>query len=103
MATLAATNWHKPIPLIPCLSWSSATPVFTDGAMSGSIPWNYLATQYECHHEYEADILKKMLKCPQVSSNNLHYKFNIFFEKCNLSTHPTLGHTVHVTDLQLCP
>ena len=66
MATLAATNWPKPIPLIPCLSWSSATPVFTHGVMSGSLPWNLLATQYVCHHEYEAEILKKLLKCPHV-------------------------------------
>jgi hypothetical protein len=29
MASLAATNWPKPIVLVPCLSWSSATPVFT--------------------------------------------------------------------------
>lgn len=66
MATLAATNWHKPIPLIPCLSWSSATPAFTDGVLSGAIPWKVLATQYDGHTEYEADILRYMLKCPQV-------------------------------------
>lgn len=29
MASLAATNWPKPVVLVPCLSWSSATPVFT--------------------------------------------------------------------------
>ena len=30
MASLAATNWTKPIPLIPCLSWSTASCVFTE-------------------------------------------------------------------------
>ncbi|XP_039670254.1 protein ABHD18 isoform X3 [Perca fluviatilis] len=29
MASLAVTNWPKPIPLIPCLSWSTASSVFT--------------------------------------------------------------------------
>ena len=29
MASLAASNWPKPISLIPCLSWSTASVVFT--------------------------------------------------------------------------
>ncbi|XP_033150608.1 protein ABHD18 isoform X5 [Drosophila busckii] len=29
MASLAATNWPKPIVLVPCLSWSTASAVFT--------------------------------------------------------------------------
>ncbi len=29
MASLAVTNWPKPIPLIPCLSWTTASSVFT--------------------------------------------------------------------------
>ncbi|XP_061216368.1 protein ABHD18 isoform X2 [Neopsephotus bourkii] len=29
MASLAVTNWPKPLPLIPCLSWSTASAVFT--------------------------------------------------------------------------
>ncbi|KAG8003757.1 Protein ABHD18, partial [Nibea albiflora] len=29
MASLAVTNWPKPIPLVPCLSWSTASSVFT--------------------------------------------------------------------------
>lgn len=29
MASLAATNWPKPLVLVPCLSWSTASPVFT--------------------------------------------------------------------------
>ena len=28
-ASLAATNWPKPLVLVPCLSWSTAAPVFT--------------------------------------------------------------------------
>ena len=29
MASLAATTWPKPIALIPCLSWSTASTAFT--------------------------------------------------------------------------
>ncbi|KAK7864003.1 hypothetical protein R5R35_000109 [Gryllus longicercus] len=46
MASLAATNWPKPLVLVPCLSWSSASPVFTEGVMSGSINWDLLESQY---------------------------------------------------------
>ena len=30
MASLAASNWHKPVSLIPCLSWTTASCVFTE-------------------------------------------------------------------------
>lgn len=46
MASLAATNWPKPVVLVPCLSWSSASAVFTEGVMSESIDWNLLQEQY---------------------------------------------------------
>ncbi|XP_058449175.1 protein ABHD18 [Malaya genurostris] len=46
MASLAATNWPKPLVLVPCLSWSTASAVFTEGVMSHSISWDVLETQY---------------------------------------------------------
>ncbi|XP_053680082.1 protein ABHD18 [Anopheles nili] len=46
MASLAATNWPKPLVLVPCLSWSTASSVFTEGVMSNSINWDVLETQY---------------------------------------------------------
>lgn len=46
MASLAATNWPKPLVLVPCLSWSTAAAVFTTGVMSQSINWDMLETQY---------------------------------------------------------
>ncbi len=30
MASIASTGWNKPIGIIPCLSWSTAAPVFTE-------------------------------------------------------------------------
>jgi hypothetical protein len=61
MASLAATNWPKPIPLIPCLSWSTASPVFTKGVMSESINWTLLESQYFENEVYQND-LAKMVK-----------------------------------------
>ncbi|XP_043584404.1 protein ABHD18 isoform X1 [Bombus pyrosoma] len=61
MASLAATNWPKPIPLIPCLSWSTASPVFTQGVMSASINWTLLENQYFENELYQND-LAKMVK-----------------------------------------
>ncbi|XP_043487647.1 protein ABHD18 isoform X5 [Polistes fuscatus] len=61
MASLAATNWPKPIVLVPCLSWSTASPVFTEGVMSASINWNLLENQYFSDETYQND-LAKMVK-----------------------------------------
>ncbi|XP_011141314.1 protein ABHD18 isoform X3 [Harpegnathos saltator] len=61
MASLAATNWPKPISLVPCLSWSTASPVFTEGVMSASINWALLETQYFSDKVYQND-LAKMVK-----------------------------------------
>lgn len=61
MASLAATNWPKPIALVPCLSWSTASPVFTEGVMSASINWGLLENQYFSNELYQND-LAKMVK-----------------------------------------
>ncbi|XP_012061790.1 PREDICTED: uncharacterized protein C4orf29 [Atta cephalotes] len=61
MASLAATNWPKPISLVPCLSWSTASPVFTEGVMSASINWALLEMQYFSDEAYQND-LAKMVK-----------------------------------------
>ncbi|XP_018305563.1 protein ABHD18 isoform X2 [Mycetomoellerius zeteki] len=61
MASLAATNWPKPISLVPCLSWSTASSVFTEGVMSASINWALLETQYFSDEAYQND-LAKMVK-----------------------------------------
>lgn len=58
MASLAATSWPKPIPLVPCLSWSTASPVFTQGVMSASINWTLLEDQYFANELYQNDLAK---------------------------------------------
>ncbi|XP_063698704.1 protein ABHD18 [Culicoides brevitarsis] len=58
MASLAATNWPKPLVLVPCLSWSTASAVFTQGVMSQSINWDVLETQYFSDGNYREKLSK---------------------------------------------
>ena len=37
MASLAGCSWHKPVSIIPCLSWTTASCVFTQGVLSGNV------------------------------------------------------------------
>lgn len=60
MASLAATNYPKPLVLVPCLSWSTASSVFTEGVMSHSINWDALETQYFADGQYR-ETLSKMV------------------------------------------
>ncbi|XP_065166458.1 protein ABHD18 [Atheta coriaria] len=58
MASLAATNWPKPLVLVPCLSWSTASAVFTEGVMSEAIDWDFLQSQYFSDKQYHQIIAK---------------------------------------------
>jgi hypothetical protein len=61
MASLAASNWPKPLVLVPCLSWSTASSVFTEGVMSESIDWDMLQDQLFSNPIY-CDTLSKSCK-----------------------------------------
>ncbi|XP_040274369.1 protein ABHD18 isoform X2 [Bufo bufo] len=63
MASLAATNWPKPIPLIPCLSWSTASAVFTTGVLSRAVNWKELEKQYCTQSVYEEEIMHLLEYC----------------------------------------
>ncbi|XP_063833098.1 protein ABHD18 [Ostrinia nubilalis] len=58
MASLAATNWPKPLVLVPCLSWSTASAVFLQGVMSQSINWDLLEDQYLSDGVYREKLSK---------------------------------------------
>ncbi|XP_046963668.1 protein ABHD18 isoform X2 [Vanessa cardui] len=58
MASLAATNWPKPLVLVPCLSWSTASAVFLQGVMSHSINWDLLEDQYLSDGAYREKLSK---------------------------------------------
>ncbi|XP_076262686.1 protein ABHD18 isoform X1 [Rhynchophorus ferrugineus] len=59
MASLAASNWPKPLVLVPCLSWSTASSVFTEGVMSESIDWDMLQKQYFSEKLYCEELSKR--------------------------------------------
>ncbi|CAL9706486.1 unnamed protein product [Knipowitschia caucasica] len=63
MASLAVTNWPKPIPLIPCLSWSTASSVFTTGVLSRAVNWTELEKQYTFNSVYEEEIIQLLEYC----------------------------------------
>ncbi|XP_075716578.1 protein ABHD18 isoform X1 [Rhinoderma darwinii] len=63
MASLAVTNWPKPIPLIPCLSWSTASAVFTTGVLSKAVNWRELEKQYCTQSAYEEEIMHLLEYC----------------------------------------
>uniref|UniRef100_A0A8D2ZWV3 Abhydrolase domain containing 18 n=1 Tax=Scophthalmus maximus TaxID=52904 RepID=A0A8D2ZWV3_SCOMX len=63
MASLAVTNWPKPIPLIPCLSWSTASSVFTTGVLSKAVNWSELEKQYAINSVYEEEIIHLLEYC----------------------------------------
>nr|CAG4651934.1 EOG090X08BF [Triops cancriformis] len=64
MASLAATNWPEPMALVPCLSWSTASAVFTHGVMSGAIDWEVLQSQY-CSQDIYREVIAKMVSSPE--------------------------------------
>ncbi|UYV63316.1 C4orf29 [Cordylochernes scorpioides] len=57
MASIAAGHWHKPLALAPCLSWTTASTVFTQGVMSAAVPWRLLEDQLKKVPAYLEDIL----------------------------------------------
>ncbi|XP_040470293.1 protein ABHD18 isoform X2 [Falco naumanni] len=63
MASLAVTNWPKPLPLVPCLSWSTASAVFTTGVLSKAVNWRELEKQYFTQTVYEEEIIKMLEYC----------------------------------------
>jgi len=56
MASLAASAWPKPIGLVPCLSWTSASVTFCQGVMSRAINWRQLQEQLSDKHEYKTSV-----------------------------------------------
>ncbi|VDM55124.1 unnamed protein product [Angiostrongylus costaricensis] len=47
MASLAATNVCIPIGVVPCMSWTTAAPAFTEGALRDAINYGQLQQQLE--------------------------------------------------------
>ncbi|XP_054261066.1 protein ABHD18 isoform X2 [Macrosteles quadrilineatus] len=80
MASLAATNWPHPIVLVPCLSWSTASGVFTEGVISGAINWKLLETQFQSDKIYKAT-LQKMVSIIEDDAFRAGQQFAKTFER----------------------
>ncbi|KAH0615975.1 hypothetical protein JD844_026677 [Phrynosoma platyrhinos] len=66
MASLAVSNWPKPLPLVPCLSWSTASGVFTTGVLSKAVNWRELEKQYYTQSVYEEEIIQMLEYCGKI-------------------------------------
>ncbi|KAI1294988.1 hypothetical protein HDE_06025 [Halotydeus destructor] len=78
MAALAGSSWNKPVSLVPCLSWTTASCVFTQGVMSDSIPWDVLENHYTSFGEDCRKELQEMIESPE---NNDMFKAGRQFAK----------------------
>ena len=58
MASLAASAWPKPIGLVPCLSWTSASVTFCNGVMSKAINWKLMENQLKKDEELYHQVWK---------------------------------------------
>ncbi|XP_068239380.1 protein ABHD18 isoform X2 [Palaemon carinicauda] len=64
MASVAATAWPKPLAIVPCLSWSTASQCFTQGVMSGAINWEMLKNQYFSNEVFREELFN-MIRSPE--------------------------------------
>jgi len=58
MASLAATVQNFPVALVPCLSWTTASGVFTEGVMSDSINWESLDKLFSSDEFFKKELNK---------------------------------------------
>jgi len=70
MATISSSGWFEPIALVPCLSWSSAAPAFTEGVLSRVVDWDILEKQLAEDKRYE-HILRNDMEFQQLLES--HY------------------------------
>lgn len=52
MAALSATVMPRPVGVVPCLAWTSASLTFTEGVLADAIPWDLLNQQLVTRTEY---------------------------------------------------
>ncbi|KAK8732319.1 hypothetical protein OTU49_007021 [Cherax quadricarinatus] len=64
MASAAAIGWHKPLAVVPCLSWTTASQCFTQGVLSGAINWEMLKNQYFSNEVFREDLFN-MIQSPE--------------------------------------
>ncbi|RUS79509.1 hypothetical protein EGW08_012741 [Elysia chlorotica] len=71
MVSGVATLWPKPISVVPILSWTTASIIFTEGVMSGAIPWETLQEQFFENSIYQ-DEIKHLIVSPEDLRKNAY-------------------------------
>ncbi|CAF1143565.1 unnamed protein product [Didymodactylos carnosus] len=77
MASLAFTNYPKPLSLVSCLSWSTSSTVFCEGVISKNIPWHLLSKQFYENKAYrtfydELSAKEQKMKLENIVTQNIH-------------------------------
>ncbi|XP_065204913.1 protein ABHD18 [Planococcus citri] len=58
MASLIAACWPKPLVVVPCLSGTTSSHVFTEGVISRALNWDMLEEQFHSNLSYKQEIAK---------------------------------------------
>ncbi|XP_003740036.1 protein ABHD18 [Galendromus occidentalis] len=80
MASLAGGSFDKPVGIAPCLSWTTASCAFTQGVMSGAIPWELLQNQY-IEEPIIREELSKMIETPSSGNDKVFLAGQAFARK----------------------
>lgn len=67
MASLTAAHWPRPVGLVPCLSWSTASQCWTEGVLSHAVAYDKLADTY-FHPEFQRELAMKVGRNYHVSN-----------------------------------
>ncbi|XP_041972400.1 protein ABHD18 isoform X2 [Aricia agestis] len=107
MASLAATNWPKPLVLVPCLSWSTASAVFLQGVMSHSINWDLLEDQYLSDGVYREKLSKMVTVIDEafLAGKKFVQSYSRNIQKENINSEPenNIKPETHVENVETKP
>jgi len=74
MSSVAVANWHKPISHVPIMSGCTASYTFTQGVLSGAIPWQLLQEQYFADSSFEQEVAK-LIESPELGRSDGMFNF----------------------------
>lgn len=89
MASLAACTWPRPISLVPCLAWTSASVTFCQGVMAQAINWKQLKEQYESMDQYRTQVWE-LVRSPEFELSGLRGE-GLFLEDSFLTANSRLN------------
>ncbi|OQR72570.1 hypothetical protein BIW11_01278 [Tropilaelaps mercedesae] len=94
MASLAGGSFDRPVGIIPCLSWTTASCVFTQGVMANAINWDLLQNQYSTDEKFKAE-LSSMVETPKPQDEQTFLAGQTFARRVS---HEMASHDRHEQD-----